>query len=56
MICAFLNQKGGVGKTTLSIHTAADLSSRGRRVLLIDAAPESSSLAWLTRCAAENRR
>lgn len=46
MIYAFLNQKGGVGKTTLSIHTAADLSSRGRRVLLIDADPQGSSLAW----------
>lgn len=46
MIYAFLNQKGGVGKTTLSIHTAAALSNRGRRVLLIDADPQGSSLAW----------
>jgi len=46
MIYAFLNQKGGVGKTTLSIHTAAELSGRGRRVLLIDADPQGSSLAW----------
>jgi chromosome partitioning protein len=46
MIYSFLNQKGGVGKTTLSIHTAAELSSRGRRVLLIDADPQGSSLAW----------
>ncbi|GAB5517203.1 ParA family partition ATPase [Rhodopirellula baltica] len=46
MIYAFLNQKGGVGKTTLSIHTAAELSNRGRRVLLIDADPQGSSLGW----------
>lgn len=46
MIYAFLNQKGGVGKTTLSIHTAAELASKGRRVLLVDGDPQGSSLAW----------
>ncbi len=46
MIYAFLNQKGGVGKTTLSIHTAAELIVRKRRVLLIDADPQGSALAW----------
>ena len=46
MIFAFLNQKGGVGKTTLSIHAAAELSRRRRRVLLIDADPQGSALAW----------
>ncbi|MCO8125188.1 AAA family ATPase [Stieleria sp. TO1_6] len=46
MIYAFLNQKGGVGKTTLSIHTAEELARRKRRVLLIDADPQGSAMNW----------
>lgn len=46
MIVGVLNQKGGVGKTTLSINIAAELTRDGARVLLIDADPQGSSLDW----------
>ena len=46
MIFGVLNQKGGVGKTTISIGIAAELARQGARVLLIDADPQGSSLDW----------
>lgn len=46
MIVALLNQKGGVGKTTLALHLAGAWAGQGRRVLVIDADPQGSALDW----------
>lgn len=49
MIVALLNQKGGVGKTTLATHIAGELAMRGLHVILLDADPQGSSLDWTQR-------
>ena len=49
MIIALLNQKGGVGKTTLATHIAGELALRGQHVVLLDADPQGSSLDWTQR-------
>jgi len=47
-IC-FLNYKGGVGKTSLVVNTAACLAANGRRVLLCDFDTQSNASIWLMR-------
>jgi chromosome partitioning protein len=46
VIVALLNQKGGVGKTTLALHLAGAWAAQGLRVLVIDADPQGSALDW----------
>ena len=46
MIISVLNQKGGVGKTTLATNISAGLAAQGEKVLLVDADPQHSALDW----------
>ena len=46
MIVALVNQKGGVGKTTLALHLAGRWAGKGRRVVVVDADPQGSALDW----------
>jgi chromosome partitioning protein len=46
MILTLAGQKGGTGKSTLAINLAVEWMRRGRRVLLVDADPQGTSLTW----------
>jgi chromosome partitioning protein len=46
MVISLVNQKGGVGKTTVAINLASGLVMRGFSVLLVDCDPQGSVLKW----------
>ncbi|MBZ0281011.1 MAG: ParA family protein [Anaerolineae bacterium] len=46
-IITLLNEKGGVGKTTLATHIAAGLAVKGMRVVLVDADPQGHATVAL---------
>ena len=47
MIYALTNSKGGVGKSTLSVHLAVWLKDQGANVALVDSDVQGSSSVWL---------
>jgi len=44
---SFINYKGGVGKTSLIVNTAAGLAKLGQRVLIFDLDTQSNASIWL---------
>jgi chromosome partitioning protein len=45
-IIALAQRKGGVGKTTLAVNLAGELTRRGHNVGLVDADPQRSACVW----------
>ena len=45
-VISILNQKGGVGKTTLSTHLARALQLQGKDILLVDSDSQGSTRDW----------
>ena len=50
-VLAFTNSKGGVGKSTLSVHLVVHLLEQGRSVALVDADVQGSSSKWIQEAA-----
>lgn len=46
MIISILNQKGGVGKTTLAVNLARSFTLKGHKTLLVDTDSQGSALNW----------
>jgi chromosome partitioning protein len=45
-IIAVANQKGGSGKTTVSMQLAGAIARRGNKVLVVDADPQGTATRW----------
>lgn len=55
-IIAVMNQKGGCGKTTLSVHLGAGFARLDKKVAILDADRQESAFRWGQRAAIHKRR
>jgi chromosome partitioning protein len=53
MIASIVNQKGGVGKSTIAVHLAIALFEQGVKVVLVDTDPQKSAAGWAQAAAPE---
>jgi chromosome partitioning protein len=53
MIISILNQKGGVGKTTLAVNLARAFTRQGKKTLLVDTDDQGSATQWHVRANAD---
>lgn len=56
MIISVVNEKGGVGKTTLSINMSFYLANKNKKVLLIDSDTQKSTQTWAEIRSANNKK
>jgi chromosome partitioning protein len=54
-VIAMLNQKGGVGKTTITVNLARAFQRTGLRVLIVDSDPQGSAQDWSQITQEQNR-
>jgi len=52
---AMISQKGGAGKTTLTLHLAVASAAAGKNTAIIDLDPQASAAKWADRRCASHR-
>lgn len=53
-IIVVTNQKGGSGKTTVTMQLAGSMAQQGRSVLIVDADPQGSATRWASSAPEDN--